>query len=99
MNEQQAGLYDYDFVHQIACCNRDAGVLASSMPMSRIIIHILLTALKLAEIAENIRPFANMAKLANFSDIKNIQNGTLVLSVTRKNGHLVGKKCCQATEN
>ena len=25
VNEQQAGLYDYDFVHLIACCNRIVG--------------------------------------------------------------------------
>ena len=44
MNEQQAGLYDYNFVHLIACCNRDNTVLAASMPLSRIIINILFTA-------------------------------------------------------
>ena len=44
VNEQQAGLYDYNFVHLIACCNRDITVLAASMPLSRIIINILFTA-------------------------------------------------------
>jgi hypothetical protein len=43
VNEQQAGLYDYDFVHLIACCIRDSTVLANVMPLSRIIIHNLFT--------------------------------------------------------
>ena len=44
VNEQQAGLYDYNFVHLIACCIRDSIVLAASMPLSRIIINTLFTA-------------------------------------------------------
>ena len=43
VNKQQAGLYDYNFVHLIACCNRDNNVLAVAMPLSREIIHNLLT--------------------------------------------------------
>lgn len=43
VNEQQAGLYDYNFVHRIACCNRDTTRLAESVPAFNGIIHSLFT--------------------------------------------------------
>jgi hypothetical protein len=36
VNSATGGLYDYSFVHFIACCNRNCVILAAPMPKSKL---------------------------------------------------------------